>query len=72
MNTFFLYKDGQGHAVDERNYLDPMDYVVDEELSAFQTVSSEAAYLHSASRKHNHETVTAHMNKPEDGDVHMG
>lgn len=73
MNTFFFffYKDGQGHAVEERNYPDPMDNVVDEGLSAFQNVSSQAACLHSTFRKHNHETVTAHMDKPEDSDVHM-
>lgn len=48
-----------------------MDNVVDEGLSAFQNVSSQAACLHSTFRKHNHETVTAHMDKPEDSDVHM-
>ncbi|CEI91916.1 hypothetical protein RMCBS344292_06193 [Rhizopus microsporus] len=40
----FVYKDGQGHVVDE-NGVEPMDFVVDEELFAIETISSRTQFL---------------------------
>ena len=43
MSMQFFY-DGQGHVVDE-NGVEPMDFVVDEELFAIETISSRTQFL---------------------------
>ncbi|KAL1927432.1 hypothetical protein VTP01DRAFT_3669 [Rhizomucor pusillus] len=70
MSNQFFYEDGQGHVVNERGYQEPMDYVVDEEVCALQTVSSHTDYLRTLSREHNHVSVATHVDEPTDTDIH--
>ncbi|KAL1929529.1 hypothetical protein VTP01DRAFT_1667 [Rhizomucor pusillus] len=63
--------DVSGHVVDERGCPEPMDYVVDEEVYALQTVSSLAQYLRSISCERNYEPVATHIDKPKDIDIRM-
>ncbi|KAL1926038.1 hypothetical protein VTP01DRAFT_7131 [Rhizomucor pusillus] len=48
-----------------------MDYVIDEELYALQTVSSHTGYLRTLSSERNHEFVAKHVDEPKDKDVYM-
>lgn len=45
MRVQFFYENGQGNVVDEHGRPQPMDYVVDGELYALDTVSSYTQYL---------------------------
>ncbi|KAL1929229.1 hypothetical protein VTP01DRAFT_2288 [Rhizomucor pusillus] len=45
MSIQFFYEDGQGVVVDEHGRPEPMDYIVDEEQYALETVSSYSHYL---------------------------
>ncbi|KAL1931325.1 hypothetical protein VTP01DRAFT_10462 [Rhizomucor pusillus] len=71
MSNQFRYEDGQGHVDDEYGCLEPMDYVVDEEVYALQTVSSHTEYLRGISCERNHESVATHVDKPKDKDICM-
>ncbi|CEI92061.1 hypothetical protein RMCBS344292_06335 [Rhizopus microsporus] len=44
MDMQFLYKNEQGHVVDE-NGVEPMDLAIDEELFPIETISSRAQFL---------------------------
>ena len=52
----FFYEDGQGRIVDE-NGVEPMDFVVDDELFAIKTIGSRTQFL---------------MNKPPKKPIHTG
>ncbi|KAL1931091.1 hypothetical protein VTP01DRAFT_10228 [Rhizomucor pusillus] len=45
MSIQIFYEDGQGNAVDEHGRPEPMDYVIDEEQHALETLSSYTQYL---------------------------
>ncbi|KAL1930688.1 hypothetical protein VTP01DRAFT_10850 [Rhizomucor pusillus] len=51
MSIQFFYEDGQGNAVDEYGRPEPMDYVVDEEQYALETLSSYTQYLRNRTRE---------------------
>jgi transposase len=46
MSFQIFYEDGHGNAVDEYGRPEPMDYIIDEERYALETVSSHTQYLH--------------------------
>ncbi|KAL1933788.1 hypothetical protein VTP01DRAFT_7878 [Rhizomucor pusillus] len=50
MSIQFFY-DGQGNAVDEYGGTEPMDYVIDEEQYALETLSSYTQYLRNRTRE---------------------
>lgn len=56
MNVQFFYEDGQGTVVDEHGRPEPMDYVVDEEQYALETVSSYTQYLRNTPRERDRES----------------
>lgn len=45
MSFQIFYEDGHGNAVDEYGRSEPMDYIIDEERYALETVSSHIQYL---------------------------
>lgn len=45
MSIQFFHEDGQGVVVEEHGRPEPMDYIVDEEQYAFETISSYSQYL---------------------------
>jgi hypothetical protein len=47
MSIQFLYEDGNGMVVDECGRPEPMDYIVDEEQYALETVSSYTQFMSS-------------------------
>ncbi|KAL1935145.1 hypothetical protein VTP01DRAFT_4285 [Rhizomucor pusillus] len=51
MSIQFFYEDGEGNAVDDYGRPEPMDYVVDEEQYALETLSSYTQYLHNRTRE---------------------
>jgi transposase len=57
MSIQFFYEDGQGNAIDEYVRPEPMDYVVDEERYALETISSYTRYLHNRPRKSDAKSV---------------
>ncbi|GAB5593207.1 hypothetical protein Unana1_08107 [Umbelopsis nana] len=57
MSIQFFYEDGQGSAIDEYGRPEPMDYVVDEERYALETISSYTRYLHNRPRKSDAKSV---------------
>ncbi|KAG0170256.1 60S ribosomal protein L25 [Apophysomyces sp. BC1034] len=67
-----FYDDEKGRIVDERGCPGPMDYVVDEEVYALQTVRSHMEYLRNMPYQHNSESVATHVPKPKDTNVCMG
>ena len=48
-----FYEDGHGNAVDEYGRPEPMDYIIDEERYALETVSSHTQYLHNQPQENN-------------------
>ena len=53
MSFQILYEDGHGNAVDEYGRPEPMDYIIDEERYALETVSSHTQYLHNQPQENN-------------------
>ncbi|KAL1927113.1 hypothetical protein VTP01DRAFT_5076 [Rhizomucor pusillus] len=62
---------GRANVVDEYGCLEPMDYVVEEEVYALQTVSSHTEYLRGISCDRNHESVATHVDEPKNKDIRM-
>jgi hypothetical protein len=48
-----FYEDRHGNAVDECGRPEPMDYIIDEERYALETVSSHTQYLHNQPQENN-------------------
>ncbi|CEI97264.1 hypothetical protein G6F70_006752 [Rhizopus microsporus] len=48
-----FYADGQGNPADEYGRPEPMDYIIDEERYALETVSSHTQYLHNQPQENN-------------------
>ncbi|ORE11282.1 hypothetical protein BCV72DRAFT_191676, partial [Rhizopus microsporus var. microsporus] len=48
-----FYEDGHGNAVDAYGRPKPMDYIIDEERYALETVSSHTQYLHNQPQENN-------------------
>ncbi|CEI99192.1 hypothetical protein RMCBS344292_13284 [Rhizopus microsporus] len=53
MSFQIFYEDGHGNAVDEYDGPEPMDYIIDEERYALETVSSHTQYLHNQPQENN-------------------
>ncbi|CEG67529.1 hypothetical protein RMATCC62417_03942 [Rhizopus microsporus] len=53
MSFQIFYEDGHGNAVDEYGRPEPMDYIIDEERYALETVSSHTQYLHNQPQENN-------------------
>ncbi|KAL4205790.1 hypothetical protein AB4K20DRAFT_1952953 [Rhizopus microsporus] len=53
MSFQIFYEDRHGSAVDEYGRPEPMDYIIDEELYALETVSSHTQYLHNQPQENN-------------------
>ncbi|KAL4211309.1 hypothetical protein AB4K20DRAFT_1946756 [Rhizopus microsporus] len=53
MSFQIFYEDGHGNAVDEYGRPEPMDYIIDEERYALETVSSHTRYLHNQPQENN-------------------
>ncbi|KAI7849801.1 hypothetical protein BDC45DRAFT_447970, partial [Circinella umbellata] len=53
----FFYEDGQGNAVDENGRPEPMDYIVDQNLYALESLTSHTEYLQNVNS-----TSTAQVN----------
>ncbi|ORE01428.1 hypothetical protein BCV72DRAFT_177449, partial [Rhizopus microsporus var. microsporus] len=51
MSFQIFYEDGHGNAVDEYGRPEPMDYIIDEERYALETVSSHTQYLYNQSQE---------------------
>ncbi|KAL1931894.1 hypothetical protein VTP01DRAFT_8950 [Rhizomucor pusillus] len=51
MTAQFLYEDGQGNVVDENGTPEPMDYIVNQEQFALETISSHTQYLQKPAEK---------------------
>ncbi|KAL1934234.1 hypothetical protein VTP01DRAFT_6416 [Rhizomucor pusillus] len=71
MSIQIFYKDGQGNVVDEHGRPEPMDYIVDEEVYALQTVSSHTQYLRNIACERNCESFPMHIDEPKDIDIRM-
>ncbi|ORE05945.1 hypothetical protein BCV72DRAFT_329903 [Rhizopus microsporus var. microsporus] len=48
-----FYEDGHGNGVDEYGRPEPMDYIIDEERYALETVNSNTHYLHNQLQENN-------------------
>ncbi|CEG76001.1 hypothetical protein RMATCC62417_10962 [Rhizopus microsporus] len=53
MSFQIFYEDGHGNAVDEYGRPEPMDYIIDEERYALETVSSHTQYLYNQPQENN-------------------
>ncbi|ORE00721.1 hypothetical protein BCV72DRAFT_310710 [Rhizopus microsporus var. microsporus] len=53
MSFQIFYEDGHGNAADEYGRPEPMDYNIDEERYALETVSSHTQYLHNQPQENN-------------------
>ncbi|KAL1930585.1 hypothetical protein VTP01DRAFT_10747 [Rhizomucor pusillus] len=71
MDNQFFYEDGHGNVVDEYGRPEPMDYLVDEETYALETVSSHTQYLCNMPRASKREPVAMQIDEPKDADVRM-
>ncbi|KAL1927700.1 hypothetical protein VTP01DRAFT_3521 [Rhizomucor pusillus] len=66
----FLYEDGQGNAVDENGRPEPMNYIVDQEQFALETISSHTDYLQKKPAEKSRANAMQ-VDKPRDEDSHM-
>ncbi|KAG1261983.1 hypothetical protein G6F68_006278 [Rhizopus microsporus] len=67
-----FYEDGHGSAVDEYGRPEPMDYIIDEERYALETVSSHTQYLHNQPQENNFDVDSmADEDAKDDPDVCM-
>ncbi|KAG1170375.1 hypothetical protein G6F70_001465 [Rhizopus microsporus] len=72
MNFQIFYEDGYGNAVDEYGRHEPMDYIIDEERYALETVSSHTQYLHNQPQENNFDVDSmADEDAKDDPDVCM-
>ncbi|KAL1935491.1 hypothetical protein VTP01DRAFT_4631 [Rhizomucor pusillus] len=69
-NNQSFYEDGQDHVV-EYGRPKPMDYLVDENTYALETMSPHMQYLCNMPRASDHEAVAIQIDKPKDADVDM-
>ncbi|CEG78891.1 hypothetical protein RMATCC62417_13427 [Rhizopus microsporus] len=67
MSAQFLYEDGQGNVVDQNGRPQPMDYIVDQEQFALETISSHAQYLQKKPAEKSR-TIAMQVDKPRDED----
>ncbi|CEG79545.1 hypothetical protein RMATCC62417_13997 [Rhizopus microsporus] len=58
MSFQIFYEDGHGNAVDEYGRPEPMDYIIDEERYALETVSSHTQYLHNQPQENNFDVAS--------------
>ncbi|KAL1936110.1 hypothetical protein VTP01DRAFT_244 [Rhizomucor pusillus] len=68
MDNQFFYEDGHGNVVDEYGRPEPMDYLVDEETYALETVSLHTQYLCNMPRASEREPVAMQTDEPKDAD----
>ncbi|KAL4215901.1 hypothetical protein AB4K20DRAFT_1876203 [Rhizopus microsporus] len=72
MSFQIFYEDGHGNAVDEYGRPEPMDYIIDEERYALETVSSHIQYLHNQPQENNFDVDSmADEDAKDDPDVCM-
>ncbi|KAL4214354.1 hypothetical protein AB4K20DRAFT_1943400 [Rhizopus microsporus] len=72
MSFRIFYEDGHGNAVDEYGRPEPMDYIIDEERYALETVSSHTQYLHNQPQENNFDVDSmADEDAKDDPDVCM-
>ncbi|ORE01679.1 hypothetical protein BCV72DRAFT_320557 [Rhizopus microsporus var. microsporus] len=72
MSFQIFYKDGHGNAVNEYGRPEPMDYNIDEERYALETVSSHTQYLHNQPQENNFDVGSvADEDAKDDPDVCM-
>ncbi|CEG64231.1 hypothetical protein RMATCC62417_01244 [Rhizopus microsporus] len=72
MSFQIFYEDGHGNAVDEYGRPEPMDYIIDEERYALETVSSHTQYLHNQPQENNFDVDSmADEDAKDDPDVCM-
>lgn len=70
MSAQFSYEDGQGNVVDENCGSESMDYIVDQEQFALETISSHAQYLQKKPAEKSRANVM-HVDRPRDEDSRM-
>ncbi|CAO3687951.1 unnamed protein product [Rhizopus microsporus] len=72
MSFQIFYEDGHRNAVDEYGRPEPMDYIIDEERYALETVSSHTQYLHNQPQENNFDVDSmADEDAKDDPDVCM-
>ena len=72
MSFQIFYEDGHDHTVDEYGRPEPMDYIIDEERYALETVSSHTQYLHNQPQENNFDVGSmADEDAKDDPDVYM-
>ncbi|KAL1925861.1 hypothetical protein VTP01DRAFT_7285 [Rhizomucor pusillus] len=72
MSIQFIYEDGQGTVVDGQGRPEPLDYVIDEEQYALETVSSYTQYLRNQPRERDRESDDMQTeDAKKDVDVHI-
>lgn len=71
MSTQFLYEDGQGNVVDENGRPEPMDYIVDQEQFALETISSHTQYLQKKPSERSPRINVMQVDRPRDEDSRM-
>ena len=72
MSFQIFYEDGHSNAVDEYVRPEPMDYIIDEERYALETVSSHTQYLHNQPQENNFDVDSmADEDAKDDPDVCM-
>ncbi|CEI87397.1 hypothetical protein RMCBS344292_01812 [Rhizopus microsporus] len=70
LSAQFLYEDGQGNVVNKNGRSEPMDYIVDQEQFALETISSHAQYLQKKPAEESRTSVM-HVDRPRDEDPRM-
>ncbi|ORE14700.1 hypothetical protein BCV71DRAFT_186751, partial [Rhizopus microsporus] len=70
LSAQFSYKDEQGNIVDENGRPEPMNYIVDQEQFALETISSHAQYLRKKPAEESRTSVM-HVDWPRDEDSRM-
>lgn len=71
MSTQFFYEDGRGNVVDENGRPELMDYIVDQEQFALETISSHTQYLLTMPFEKSSRAKTMQIDRSKDEDSHM-
>lgn len=71
MRLQFLYEDGQGITVYEDGKTEPMDYIIDQEQYASETISSHTQYLQAMPAEEFSPLIEMQIDKPKYGNSCM-